>query len=92
MDNNYWTLIDYFDVWGNEEDGWEVNDQSIEFDDLYLDPYITEEELVEYLKSIGYFASNVTMTDLEIENGGDYIEFFQASNMMPLCRLDRNWR
>ena len=92
MDSNMWSLIDYFDVWGNAEDGWEVNNSSTEFDDLYLDPTITNEEIVDYLKSIGYFAPTVTMDQLTIEDGGDYIEFFKADDGMPLCRLDRNWK
>ena len=92
MGNNTWSLVDYFDVWGNPEDGWEVNNLSIEFDDLYLDPDITDEEIVDYLKSIGYFNKDVTMADLEIEDSGDMIEFFKADDMMPLCRLQRNWR
>ena len=92
MDNNYWSLVDYFDVWGNEVDGWDVNNSSIEFDDLYIDPTASNEEIVDYLKSIGYFASTVTLDQLTIEDGGDYIEFFQASDGMPLCRLDRNYK
>ena len=92
MDNNYWSLVDYFDVWGNEVDGWEVNNSSIEFDDLYIDPTSSNEEIVDYLKSIGYFAPTVTLDQLTIEDGGDYIEFFQASDGMPLCRLDRNYK
>ena len=92
MDNNTWTLIDYFDVWGNAEDGWEVNNLSPEFDDLYLDPDITHEEIVDYLKSIGYFNKDVTMADLDIWDDGDIIEFSKADDLMPLCRLQRNWR
>ena len=30
MDSNMWSLIDYFDVWGNAEDGWEdARDQAL---------------------------------------------------------------
>lgn len=86
-----WTLIDYFDVWGNAEDGWEVNNQSVEFDDIYIDPSTTDEELVDYLKSIGYLAKHVKTSDLEIYDDGDMIEFFKADDGMPICRLQRNF-
>lgn len=32
----YWILVNYFDVWGNESDGWEVNDQMIIDDNVYI--------------------------------------------------------
>ena len=92
MGNNTWSLVDYFDVWGNAEDVWEVNNASVEFDDLYLDPEITDEELVDYLKYIDYFTKFVTVDQLIIEDGGDHIEFFQASDGKPICRLDRNYK
>ena len=31
----FYTLINYFDVWGNAADGFEVNNQCIECDDLF---------------------------------------------------------
>lgn len=91
MDNNYWSLYDYFDVWGNAEDGYEVNNQSLEFDDLYIDPNSSDADIVEYLKQIGYFANDVKMSDLEIWDDGEVIEFFRAEDMLPLCRLEKNW-
>jgi len=89
--NNMWTLVDYFDVWGNEEDGWEVNNLSTEFDDLYIDPESTDEEIVAFLKDIGYFNRDVQVSDLEIWDDGDIIEFFKADDGMPICRLQRNY-
>ena len=89
--NNMWSLVDYFDVWGNEEDGWEVNNLSIEFNDLYLAPDITNEEIIDYLKNIGYFTKDVQMSDLSICDDGDMIEIEKADNGMPLCRLQRNY-
>ena len=86
-----WSLYDYFDVWGNAEDGWDVNDVSKEFDDLYIDPSATNEDIVDYLKSIGYFANDVQMSDLEILDNGDMIEFNKADDGMPICRLQLNY-
>lgn len=33
----YYTLINYLDVLGNKNDGYEINDQGIEFDDWCFD-------------------------------------------------------
>jgi hypothetical protein len=91
MSNNTWSFVDYYDVLGNAEDGWDVNGVSVEFDDLYLDPDITDEEIVEYLKNIGYFTEDVQLSDLEIWDDGNMIEFSKADDGMPLCRLQRNY-
>lgn len=92
MKHNTWTLFDYFDVWGNAEDGWEVNDQSMEFDDLYIADDATDEELIAYLKSINYLSEYVQLgKDVVIEDNGDMIEIFKADDLMPICRLQRNW-
>lgn len=89
--NNTWALIDYFDVWGNAEDGWDVNNVSKEFDDLVIADDATDQDIIDYLISIGYLAHGVTTDDIVIEDGGDYIEFFAAEDGRPICRLDRNY-
>ncbi|MBS5368967.1 MAG: hypothetical protein KHY19_05845 [Coprobacillus cateniformis] len=45
---NRYKLVDYFDVWGNEEEGWEVNDLCTIFDDLYMEDDITDEDIIDY--------------------------------------------
>ena len=91
----YYELVDYFDVWGNEEDGWEVNDQAVwaknGADDIYLSADTTDIELIDYLKGIGYLDDDVKESDLYIDWGdGDFIEIFKADDMMPICCLRLN--
>lgn len=89
----YYELVDYFDVWGNEEDGWEVNDQTVwdGADDIYMSADTTDTELIDYLKSIRYLDDNVKESDLYIDWGdGDFIEIFKADDMMPICCLRLN--
>ena len=89
----YYELVDYFDVWGNEEDGWEVNNQTVwdGADDIYMSADTTETELIDYLKSIRYLDDNVKESDLYIDWGdGDFIEIFKADDMMPICSLRLN--
>ena len=47
-------LIDYFDVWGNETDGYEVNDK-IDTNIMLEIPYdMTDEELINKLINVGF--------------------------------------
>ena len=82
-----WTLVDYFDVWGNPEDGFEVNNLSKEFDDLVIADDATNEDLVDYLISIGYLTPDAK-GKVEVEDMGDMIEFTVAETGEPICRLE----
>ena len=90
----YFDLIDYFDVWGNEEDGWEVNDQTVVEDKIWISDDTTEEELFNYLKdTVGYFNRNTKFSDVEIQwDDPDFIEIFQASDGCPVCSLRVSYR
>lgn len=80
-------LINYFDVWGNAKDGWEVNNQCVEFDDLYLTDDITDKEILDYLKETGYLSTS-DMRRIVVENWGDgFIEIYQRKGMVPLYSL-----
>ena len=46
---NHYKLIDYFDVWGNATDGWEVNDITTVEDDIILAEDLTDEEIIDFL-------------------------------------------
>lgn len=90
----YFDLIDYFDVWGNEEDGWEVNDQTVVEEKIWISDDTTEEELFNYLKdTVGYFNRNTKFSDVEIQwYDPDFIEIFQASDGCPVCSLRVSYR
>lgn len=80
-------LIDYFDVWGNEEDGYEVNNSTIEFQVIL--PYdATVEDVIMALICKNYFTPLATKWTVEALDDGDIIELFDVENKMPLCRLD----
>lgn len=87
---NKWRLIDYFDVWGNAEDGYVVNNQSIEFEDLIATDDATDQDIFNYLKDvIGYFGPEAKFEDMYFDDGGDWIEVSAKENGFPLCRLER---
>lgn len=78
-----YTLINYFDVWGNEEDGWEVNNQCVEADDVVIADDATDQDIIDYLFQHEY----VTDDDIslyELESNGDFIEIYVKETMMPL--------
>lgn len=80
-------LQNYFDVWGNADDGWEVNDQCTEFDDLQISDDATDKDILEYLKGIGFLATS-DMRKLVVEDcGNGFIEIYERKGMKPLCGL-----
>jgi hypothetical protein len=81
-------LINYFDVWGNEEDGWEVNNLCTE-GKLELTESPDNQEILTALIDFGFIREDVTLDKIEIAAYDlDFIEFFEASNQYPLGRLE----
>jgi hypothetical protein len=88
---NKYRLVDYFDVWGNEEDGFEVNNLAVIEDGITISDDATEQDILDLLYNMEYLNTkdpskiNVEMFD------PDMIELFDASNDCPICRLEREW-
>lgn len=80
-------LINYFDVWGNEVDGWEVNNLCEE-GVLEIEENANNEELIEALKDFGFFNDNANINTVEVWNDFEMIEFFDKKTHCPLCRLE----
>lgn len=91
MNESYgvYDLINYFDVWGNAEDGWDVNDVSRDETDIWIDDDSTDEEIVDYLIDEVGFLSPDARGKVEVWNDGDMIEFSVAETGEPLGRLER---
>ncbi len=81
-----YNLIDYFDVWGNEEDGWEVQNQCLEKTQLMLPPNATDDYILNMLVEVGYL---VGADVARLEDSGEMIEIFAVKNGMPLGKLIR---
>lgn len=80
-------LIDYFDVWGNPDDGYEVNDLSREFY-VILPHDATVEDIITALISKNYFTPLATKWTIEAWDDGTMIELYQVEDGKPLCRLE----
>ena len=84
----FYSLINYFDVWGNPKDGFTVNNQCTEINDLYLDDDTTPKEICTYLKQCGYLRTD-DMRKLSVIDDGTVIEI-QLNNGFPLFGLYPN--
>ena len=91
VNTNTFTLINYFDVWGNAKDGWEVNNQCIEADDLVITDDASPKEICEGLKRINMLATS-DMRRLEVINWGDMIEINERKGHKPLFGLMMNYQ
>ena len=80
------TLINFFDVWGNKRDGWEVNNQCIEFDDLIISDDATDKQIISYLKEIGFLSTD-DMRKVCLEDFGSAIEIVRKKGRCPLGQL-----
>lgn len=79
-------LVNYFDVWGNAEDGWEVNNMCIEEENLWLDDDCTDKEIADYLVKIGYLTTS-DMRRLVFEDLGEITEIYERKGMKPIYSL-----
>jgi len=57
-----------YDVWGNEKDGWEVNDvfRSSGTIELPAEPH-SDRELISWLKGAGWIKENIRFSNVEVE-------------------------
>lgn len=91
-DTHKWRLIDYFDVWFNEDEGYWVNDQTEVLDDLIMTDDVDNNAIFDYLKdSIGIFGPEAKYEDMTFDGDDFYIEIATERDgyWYPLCRLER---
>lgn len=83
-------LINYFDVWGNEKDGYEINNLCVEADDLWISDDSTEKEILKFLVQIGFLRTS-DRRKVYIEELGEMMEIYQRKGNYPLGRLEKIW-
>ena len=85
-----YSLVNSFDVWGNPDDGWNVNNQCVEFDDLVIADDATDDDILDYLVDIGFLTKEAKKL-VRIDNAYiDIIEIVKADDWMPLCAFVKN--
>ena len=81
-----YSLFDYFDVWGNGEDGYWVNDQRVKYNDLNISEDSSGIDIISFLFNLGYFNTN-DYDKFYVECSTEWIEIFDSKDMYPLCSL-----
>lgn len=76
------------DVWGNEDDGWEVNDEYHvgTFEALETD---SDEMIVRDLAAAGYLEEGSTLEDVAVVGDWELMFLMDADTTKPLLRLAR---
>ena len=85
---NHYKLIDYFDVWGNATDGWEVNDLTTVEDDIVITEDSTDEEIIDFLVRIDYLKPEAKELVYLESYDNEMIEIVQTKDDYPLGRLE----
>ena len=85
---NHYKLIDYFDVWGNPIDGWEVNDLTTVEEDIVIAEDSTDEEIIDFLIQIEYLKPEAR-ENVHLESyDNEMIEIVQTKDDYPIGRLE----
>lgn len=85
-------VIDYFDVWGNTEDGWDVNNLC-EAGEVEIEDTSNSQQLLNAAIEIGMLKDTVKLSDLDIWNDYEMIEFYAGEDageeaLKPLFRFE----
>jgi hypothetical protein len=77
----------YFDVWGNKEDGWEVNNLCCLYEDIDL-PDLEDETLIGKLKELGFFNEKASTENTEVVDYYPYLEVVDRETQYPFGRFE----
>lgn len=87
-----WKLIDYFDVWFCEDEGYWVNNQCVAKEGITITDDATNEDIFNYLKDVlGYLGPEAKFEDFNFEGDDFFIELSTEHDgwCYPICRLER---
>lgn len=80
-------VVDLFDVWGNEEDGWEVNDSCDTGKVIFFSDDSTDETVFNALSDLELLGERAVLNEtVFISNTGDGWEV-EADNGLPLYSI-----
>jgi hypothetical protein len=82
-----YVIINYTDVWGNQEDGYEINNQE-EVGSIFISTEMSESDIIVLMVELGYLT---TENGVSISNTGDGWELEDAYNSYPLYGLVPVW-
>ena len=71
-----------YDLWGNEEDGFIINDYYAHSDTFEIDENMTDEQIIELLEFVN--PNSIMINEIGFPEN---IYFLLARNQKPLCEL-----
>ena len=85
-------VINYFDIWGNKKDGWEINnmceEESMRFT-LHEEDFYNHTAILVHLKEVGFLKPRTRMSQFVFEDLHEFgVEVYQKKDMMPICRIE----
>ena len=84
-----YTLVNYFDVWGNEKEGYEINNLCNEVEGITITEDATEKDILKYLVQIGFLITS-DRRKVRIDTAdGDMMEIYAVKNNYPIGSLRR---
>ena len=86
-ENVSYQVIHHWDVWGNKEDGWEVNNSAVHGKVTFPED-ATNDEMILALKECGFLQRWVTAEYFNILDHGTSIDFDYAESGKPFCTLE----
>lgn len=79
-------IINYFDVWGNQKDGWEVNNMCSE-GNIELPENYSHKDILKALRDASFLKKGVGLNRVIVEDLHPYYEISQKKDLMPVCRI-----
>lgn len=87
MKNYKAVFTHYFDVWGNETDGWEVNNLCCLYEGICLED-LEDSTLIEKLKELGFFNEKASTENTEVVDWYPYLEVVDKDTQYPFGRFE----
>lgn len=74
MSGTTYEVINYTDVWGNTDDGYEVNNSCVEETDMFIRDDAEDGDIIQMMVEIGYLANTAILDEnvLLVNNGDSY--------------------
>ena len=66
-----------YDVWGNDEDGYEVNQAFHTGEYVDIDPYLSDNDLLNQLTEKGFITESVDYDEVRIDGEPEYSLYFE---------------
>ena len=84
-----YTLVNYFDVWGNEKEGYEINNLCNEVEGITITDDATEKDILKYLVQIGFLTTSDRRKVRIDTNDWDMMEIYAVKGNYPIGSLRR---